>query len=131
MISDAIWITYRDGIKWMGDYTSDNLWGCMMRVGQMQLAQCLRIYRDSNGLDISDWEIFKSFDDDSKKSVYSSMHLLNGQTAIKWGLKVGNWITPHQIAHAISELHTKTPQAGFEGLKIVVQEKVVDFDRLS
>jgi len=59
------------------------------------------------------------------------MHLLNGQTAIKWGLKVGNWITPHQIAHAISELHTKTPQAGFEGLKIVVQEKVVDFDRLS
>lgn len=36
-----IWITYRTGFEFLGDFTSDVGWGCMIRSGQMLAANAL------------------------------------------------------------------------------------------
>lgn len=41
----VVWFTYRSDVDNMADRTSDTGWGCMIRVGQMQLAQMLRTYK--------------------------------------------------------------------------------------
>ena len=41
-----LWFTYREDIKFSNspEVTSDVGWGCMLRVGQMMLAQAFRIH---------------------------------------------------------------------------------------
>ena len=48
LYSTILWFTYRENLKFYKikrEFTikSDVGWGCMVRVGQMMLAQCLRL----------------------------------------------------------------------------------------
>jgi cysteine protease ATG4 len=44
--SSVIWFTYREALEFPGtSISSDVGWGCMIRVGQMMLAQGMRIHK--------------------------------------------------------------------------------------
>lgn len=53
LIRKLYWITYHKGIWWLSKRT-DNLWGCMHRVGQMLLAELLTRYAQRKQVKISE-----------------------------------------------------------------------------
>ena len=116
-----IWLTYRRGFPEMGSsgVTSDCGWGCMLRSGQMMLAQALVLHwlgRDwrltsSAGLDLNPGERWQSerlyraiiavFADsaDSRAAPLSLHNMVRlGQCS---GKGPGDWFGPHTVAHLL------------------------------
>ncbi|CAI9112533.1 OLC1v1012994C2 [Oldenlandia corymbosa var. corymbosa] len=102
--SSRILITYRKGFTPIGEskYTSDVGWGCMVRSGQMLVAQALlfhhlgRSWRKTldKPMERKYVEILHSFGD-SESSPYSIHNLLEaGKTC---GLTPGSWVGPYAM----------------------------------
>ncbi|CAG2119007.1 unnamed protein product [Medioppia subpectinata] len=113
-VKSRIWITYRKnfvGIGGPNGLTSDSGWGCMLRCGQMALAQALSIRHLSR-----DWRWTKSFTlesdlqyrevlklfEDKRNSLYS-IHQIALMGASE-GKPVGNWFGPNTIAQVLKKL---------------------------
>lgn len=113
-----IWMTYRREFQTMHDpiemkqYTSDCGWGCMIRSGQMLLAQALvthflgrewRYDADSQIYTAEDHihrKVIRWFgDQESKNSPFSIHTLVN--LGIEAGKKPGDWYGPNNVAHLI------------------------------
>ncbi|XP_077864225.1 cysteine protease ATG4B-like [Saccoglossus kowalevskii] len=110
-IKSRIWITYRKNFSAIGGTgpTSDNGWGCMLRCGQMILAQallCKHLGREWR------WEsrehqnetyckILKLFLD-RKDSCYS-IHQI-AQMGVGEGKSIGQWFGPNTVAQVLRKL---------------------------
>lgn len=111
-----IWMTYREKFPLMNDsnYTSDCGWGCMIRSGQMLLAEALVRHFLGRGwrfepdtmIAISSYEeamhrrIIRWFGDVKSKNCPFSIHNLV-QIGKEIGKKPGDWYGPNSVAHVI------------------------------
>lgn len=109
-IASKLWFTYRRNFPMIGDsgLTSDTGWGCMLRCGQMMLAQALVVYhlgRDwswkGNETDDTYMNILKSFLD-SWDSEYSIQNI--AQMGVGEGKQVGEWFGPNTVSQVLRKL---------------------------
>lgn len=109
-IKSRIWITYRKNFAPISgtNLNNDSGWGCMLRCGQMVLAQALinmHLSRDWRWksdcplqFDLQYREILKLFQD-KKNSTYS-IHQI-AQMGASEGKNIGEWFGPNTIAQAL------------------------------
>merc|ERR1719354_182830 len=109
-ILSRIWITYRKNFPAIGGTgpTCDQGWGCMLRCGQMMLAQalvCRHLGRDWSWTrqrrDDNYTTILKAFLD-RKDAVYS-IHQI-AQMGVGEGKQIGQWFGPNTVAQVIKKL---------------------------
>lgn len=109
-IQSKLWCTYRRGFVPLGEcqLTTDKGWGCMLRCGQMVLAQSLidlHLGRDwfwtPECFDPTYLKIVNRFED-SRKSFFSIHQIaLMGDSEDK---KVGQWFGPNTVAQVLKKL---------------------------
>merc|ERR550532_50608 len=113
-ILSRLLMTYRKGFAAIGgtELTSDRGWGCMLRCGQMMLAQallCLWVGRDwlwqnsNKEQDRIYQKILEQFLD-YKNSLYS-VHQI-AQMGVSEGKSVGEWFGPNTVAQVLKKLST-------------------------
>lgn len=109
-VTSKIWLTYRKNFPAISgtDHTCDTGWGCMLRCGQMVIAEALvRRHlgkgwqwapgiRDENYL-----RVLRMFQD--KKNCTYSIHQI-AQMGVSEGKAVGQWFGPNTIAHVLRKL---------------------------
>ncbi|KAK0091529.1 hypothetical protein PV326_003078 [Microctonus aethiopoides] len=111
-IRSKLWFTYRKGFTPIGDnssaFTSDKGWGCMLRCGQMVLAQALvslHLGRDWQWtLDTKEptyLKILSRFED--RRTAPFSIHQIALKGATE-GKEVGQWFGPNTIAQVLKKL---------------------------
>ncbi|KAK3093883.1 hypothetical protein FSP39_021420 [Pinctada imbricata] len=105
-----LWFTYRKNFAAIGGTgpTSDAGWGCMLRCGQMMLAQALvlrHLGRDwrwkKDSTDEKYWKILRMFQD--KKSATYSIHQI-AYMGVSDGKSVGQWFGPNTVAQVLKKL---------------------------
>lgn len=106
---NLIWLTYRCGFKELlpnikSEYISDTGWGCMIRVGQMLLAEILKTHtRASNCQEIK--HIAYHFKDCKEAAL--SIHRVANEGHRYFGIDPGKWYNPSQIAYVLSDILEK------------------------
>ncbi|KAL5004676.1 hypothetical protein ScPMuIL_018132 [Solemya velum] len=110
-IKSRLWFTYRKNFPSIGGVNgpgSDTGWGCMLRCGQMLVAQALvtrhlgREWRwDSKRKDEIYMKILKMFQD--KKGSYYSIHQI-ASMGVSEGKPVGQWFGPNTVAQVLKKL---------------------------
>jgi len=131
-----IWMTYRRDFPEIGSsrLTTDCGWGCMIRSGQMMIAQALICHwlgRDwrltsSKGIDLNPTERWQSerlyraviqlFSDipDTRAAPLSLHSVVGlGQAA---GKKAGDWFGPHTVAHLLAGAARRAERGAGQGL---------------
>ncbi|XP_030564142.1 cysteine protease ATG4D isoform X1 [Drosophila novamexicana] len=131
-----IWMTYRREFPIMNgsNYTSDCGWGCMLRSGQMLLAQGLichflgRSWRyDAESQLHSTYEdnmhkkIIKWFGDSSSKNSPFSIHALV-RLGEQLGKKPGDWYGPASVSYLLKHAleHAAQENADFDNISVYV-----------
>lgn len=111
-LKSRIWFTYRFNFPPIPgtDYTTDSGWGCMLRAGQMMMAQALMchfLYRDwrlpiisNDYCDKKHRVIIRWFGDFFSPRCPFSIHNLV-VLGHKYGRKVGDWYGPTHVAHVL------------------------------
>lgn len=112
-VRSRIWLTYRKGFDPIGGTgpTTDSGWGCMLRCGQMMLAQAMMNMKlgaewkwRPNELQTKEYyKILKRFSDE--RSSPFSIHQI-AQMGVQEGKKVGDWYGPNTIAQVLKRLST-------------------------
>lgn len=109
-IKSRLWFSYRKGFVAIGDssYTSDKGWGCMLRCGQMLIAQALinlHLGRDWEWTpschDVRYLKLLKMFED--RRSAPYSIHQIALMGASE-GKQVGDWFGPNTVAQVLKKL---------------------------
>jgi len=111
-IQSKLWFTYRRGFTPIGGTgpVSDTGWGCMLRCGQMMLAQVLSLLKLDDGWSWSEDSLerpdaYKKILHqlcDERRSCYS-IHQI-AQMGVQEGKEVGDWFGPNTIAQVIKKL---------------------------
>nr|XP_054771392.1 cysteine protease ATG4B-like isoform X2 [Lytechinus pictus] len=109
-VLSRLWFTYRKGFSNIGGTgpTTDQGWGCMLRCGQMMLAQalvCKHLGREwrwrPQDQDETYLKILQLFLD--KKDSCYSIHQI-AQMGVGEGKKVGDWFGPNTVGQVIRKL---------------------------
>lgn len=111
-VTTRIWLTYRKNFPAIGGTgpTSDSGWGCMLRCGQMVLAQALmrrylgrgwRWDSECSRKDQDYMDILRLFQD--KKNCPYSIHQI-AQMGVSEGKAIGEWFGPNTVAQALRKL---------------------------
>ncbi|CAF4489612.1 unnamed protein product, partial [Rotaria socialis] len=112
-IASKFWFTYRTGFAPIGGPsgpTKDTGWGCMMRCGQMMLAEgYVRFFLPAGRyfrwrppvVDASYWDILNMFID-KRHSSYSIQQIV--QMGNSEGKEIGQWFGPNTIAQVLRRI---------------------------
>ncbi|PSN40264.1 Cysteine protease ATG4B [Blattella germanica] len=109
-IRSKLWFTYRRNFVQIGDtgLTTDKGWGCMLRCGQMVLAQaliCLHLGREwrwkQDSRNGSYLRILHMFED--RRAATYSIHQIALMGASE-GKEVGEWFGPNTVAQVLKKL---------------------------
>ncbi|XP_065056567.1 cysteine protease ATG4B-like [Rhopilema esculentum] len=109
-VRSLLWFTYRKNFKPIGGTgpTSDAGWGCMLRCGQMMLAQAMTLRHlgrkwkwKPKMTDSTYMMILKSFLE-KKDSLYS-IHQI-AQMGVSEGKQIGQWFGPNTVSQVIKKL---------------------------
>lgn len=114
-VKSRMWFTYRRNFPSISDsgMTSDKGWGCMLRCGQMVVAQALLNHhlgrdpfwpmKDDHPVDQKEkyLKILNLFQD--KKTSTYSIHQL-AQMGVSEGKEVGQWFGPNTVAQVLKKL---------------------------
>uniref|UniRef100_A0A914X332 Cysteine protease n=1 Tax=Plectus sambesii TaxID=2011161 RepID=A0A914X332_9BILA len=109
-IRSRLWFTYRKNFMPIGGTgpVSDQGWGCMLRCGQMLLAQSLIVRHlgrewiwDRDHKERVYWNILRLFQD--KKSCMYSLHQI-AQMGVSERKEVGEWFGPNTAAQVLKKL---------------------------
>jgi len=134
-IAQIIWFSYREKIPPImkdvfpkENYTCDRGWGCMLRCGQMMLAEALKRhfnYTDKrNGRLSEDFftEILVLFLDSIESPEISpfSIHQIAAQAYEYFELKPGEWYKPSNIMVTLSKLNDKYQHPKLKTLKTCI-----------
>uniref|UniRef100_A0A7E4VLZ9 Cysteine protease n=1 Tax=Panagrellus redivivus TaxID=6233 RepID=A0A7E4VLZ9_PANRE len=108
--TSRLWFTYRKNFAAIGgtDLTSDQGWGCMLRCGQMLLAQTLSVIHlgrswtwERNSTDESYRRLLKMFQD--KRTSLYSLHQI-AKMGVSEKKEVGQWFGPNTVAQVLKKL---------------------------
>lgn len=133
-----LWMTYRREFPILNgsNYTSDCGWGCMLRSGQMLLAQALlchflgRSWRwdpdsqlHTTHEDLVHRKIVRWFGDTPSKNSPFSIHTLV-TIGLEAGKKAGDWYGPASVSHLLKRAVRLASQenADFDGLHVYVAQ---------
>ncbi|XP_019524928.3 cysteine protease atg4da [Aedes albopictus] len=137
-----LWMTYRKEFQTMDDsnYTSDCGWGCMIRSGQMLLAQGLLIHflgrnwrwdasTDNFRMNSPNYEdnihrkIIRWFGDTSSRASPFSIHTLVA-LGKETGKKPGDWYGPGSVAHLLKQAVKLAAQeiSDLDGINVYVAQ---------
>lgn len=107
-VSTRLWFTYRKGFSQINGTgpDSDQGWGCMIRCGQMMLAETfVRLYLGREFRWDSDitgnpfyWKILSYFKDE-KLAPYSIQQI--AMMGVSEGIQIGKWFGPNAIAQVL------------------------------
>ncbi|ELR19150.1 cysteine protease, putative [Acanthamoeba castellanii str. Neff] len=130
----VVWCTYRAAFPRLGSdsYTSDMGWGCMLRTGQMVLAQTLTRHllgtewrRQSDRSSPLYAKMVQWFADDPKQPF--SLHRI-AHAGLKYGKNVGEWFGPSTMAQVLEELLKEFSPSGLRAY--VCQDGCLYLDQL-
>lgn len=133
-VQSRIWLTYRRGFAQIGDsgYTSDKGWGCMLRCGQMVLAEALlrrHLGREwtwaPETKDETYLRILHMFED--HKLATFSLHIIS-QLGVDEGKPIGEWYGPNTVAQVLRKL---TPFDEWNNFSVnVAMDNIVIMDEI-
>jgi len=114
-VRSRLWFTYRRNFPPLGPsgMTSDRGWGCMLRCGQMVLAQALvnhhlgrdcRISYEDDDDNLKTYRRILRLFQDTKMATYS-IHQM-AQMGVSEGKEVGQWFGPNTVAQVLKKLST-------------------------
>lgn len=125
-VSSRIWLTYRYNFipltakqQYKHQYTSDSGWGCMIRTGQMMLAEALlrlelgrawRLVNSDTSYSLAHQNILRRFVDAPNVFCDLSIHRIV-QIGVRYGKQPGDWYGPETIATVFQELVHANPYA--------------------
>lgn len=124
--SSRIWLTYRYNFipltakqQYKQQYTSDGGWGCMIRTGQMMLAEALlrlkvgrawRLVNNDASYSLAHQNILRRFVDAPSVFCDLSIHRIV-QIGVRYGKHPGDWYGPETIAMVFKDLVHANPYA--------------------
>jgi cysteine protease ATG4 len=115
-ISNIVWLTYREHIS--GKLVqSDVGWGCMIRVGQMLLAETFRRHLKYNEQQNRQQllNILSAFIDDDEGLEHVgnySIQKIAKEAMEEYKMHVGQWHSPSSISYCLQTLHYRNPLRG-------------------
>jgi cysteine protease ATG4 len=111
LYSSTLWFTYRENIRFAkSTLTSDVGWGCMLRVGQMMLAEVLRRaagidnYGDPDTIE----KLIGEFMEEQGK--YSIQRMVQRGLEL-YGKGAGEWFTPAETAFLLRDIQNAIPES--------------------
>lgn len=119
-----LWLTYRREFPILNGstYSSDCGWGCMIRSGQMLIAQALIVHflgrdwrwnPDQRETSLHHRKIIKWFGDKPSRNSPLSLHTLV-RIAEGLGKKAGDWYGPGLVAHLFRQAFKDAPNDNYE-----------------
>jgi len=134
-INQIMWFSYREKIPQImkdkfakENYTCDRGWGCMLRCGQMMLAEALK--RHFNFTDKLNEELTESFFKEililfldtiqSPERSPFSIHQIASQAYEYFELKPGEWYKPSNIMVTLSKLNDKIQHSKLKTFKMCI-----------